>query len=45
MLKALNEHYDPSPQQLLTGIKRSVDEFVGDASQFDDLTMLGLKIQ
>ena len=45
MLKALNEHYDPSPQQLLSGVKRKVDEFVGDASQFDDLTMLGLKIQ
>ena len=40
MMAALNENPDADPKQLLTAVKRSVDEFVGDAPQFDDITML-----
>lgn len=29
-----------NPAEILDGIRRSVKEFVGDAPQFDDLTML-----
>ncbi len=43
MLKALNEHRTESPKDILEGIKESVNEFVGDAPQFDDLTMLCLE--
>ena len=40
MLEALNKDPDASVEQLLKNVKSSVDEFVGDAPQFDDLTML-----
>jgi sigma-B regulation protein RsbU (phosphoserine phosphatase) len=32
---------DASVQEVLGGIKRAVDAFVGEAEQFDDITMLG----
>ena len=41
MLKALNKNPNGSPKEILAEIRSSVDEFVGDAPQFDDLTMLG----
>ena len=40
MLQALNEKADDTPQSILTHVTRAVDEFVRDAEQFDDLTML-----
>jgi sigma-B regulation protein RsbU (phosphoserine phosphatase) len=42
MLDALNSVTDPSNEELLKNVKKCVDEFVGDAPQFDDLTMLGM---
>ena len=36
---------DPSPQDVLKAVRADVDEFVGDADQFDDLTMLCMKYQ
>ena len=44
MLGALNRYKSESPQGILGGIQRSVDEFVGDAPQFDDLTMLCIEL-
>lgn len=43
MLAALNENKDKSMQELLEGVKDDIDEFVGTAEQFDDITMLGFK--
>ena len=43
MLGALNAHADASPREILTGVTDAVDAFVGDAEQFDDMTMLCLK--
>ncbi|MCR5582119.1 MAG: PP2C family protein-serine/threonine phosphatase [Eggerthellaceae bacterium] len=43
MVDALNEHKDATPEQVLTNMRRSVDAFVKDAPQFDDLTMLCLE--
>ncbi len=40
MLDALNEIPKLEPEELLKHMKKRVDEFVGDAAQFDDLTML-----
>lgn len=40
MLKILNCHKEKSPMEILNGINESVKQFVGDAPQFDDLTML-----
>ena len=42
MLGALNAFADASPREILTGVKDAVDAFVGDAEQFDDMTMLCL---
>ncbi len=43
MVDTLNSQPDAEPEQLLTTLKKEVDEFVGDAVQFDDFTMLCLK--
>lgn len=43
MVQALNEKGDAAPADLLPHVKARVDEFVGNAPQFDDLTMLGIK--
>ena len=39
-LDALNANRDKTPQRVLEGVHESVNAFVGDAPQFDDLTML-----
>ncbi len=41
LLEVLNRNPAASPQEVLTSVKRAVDEFVGDAPQFDDITMMG----
>lgn len=40
---ALNDQPDLPVYDLLPKIKHCIDTFVGDAEQFDDITMLGLK--
>ncbi len=40
MTEALNKEPMAEPKKLLENVRESVDEFVGDAPQFDDLTML-----
>ena len=42
MLGALNAFAESSPREILTGVKDAVDAFVGEAEQFDDMTMLCL---
>ncbi|MBQ3405335.1 MAG: PP2C family protein-serine/threonine phosphatase, partial [Oscillospiraceae bacterium] len=42
---ALNRYREGTPKDILDGIRKSVDEFVGDAAQFDDLTMLCLELK
>jgi len=41
--KVLCENADLAPTQLLPNIKTDIDAFVGDAPQFDDITMLCLE--
>ncbi len=43
MVAALNEKPNGSPQEILKTVRSSVDAFVKDAEQFDDLTMLCLE--
>ena len=43
MLDALNRDPDAEPETLLRTVRQEVDEFTGEAPQFDDITMLGLK--
>ena len=42
MLDALNREADVAPETLLRNVRKDLDDFVGDAPQFDDITMLGL---
>ena len=43
MIDALNVDADAAPEQILKNVRASVDGFVKDAEQFDDLTMLCLE--
>ena len=42
MLDSLNSHKEDAPDALLPHVKKDVDDFVGDAPQFDNLTMLAV---
>ena len=42
MLQALNRRPEVSAQETLARVKEEIDRFVGDAPQFDDITMLCL---
>ncbi len=43
MIAALNAAPEASPRETLQQVRKAVDQFVGGAEQFDDLTMLCLK--
>ncbi|MBQ7545242.1 MAG: SpoIIE family protein phosphatase [Synergistaceae bacterium] len=43
MLEVLDETHGMTAQEVLSHVKQSVDEFTGEAPQFDDITMLYLK--
>ena len=45
MVDALNEYCEGTPQEILEGMHKSVNEFVGDRTQFDDLTMLCIELK
>ena len=42
MLGALNMDPDADPEKLLDNVRESIDDFVGEAPQFDDTTMMSL---
>ncbi|MFI3171163.1 MAG: SpoIIE family protein phosphatase [Eubacteriales bacterium] len=44
MIEALNKNSGTRPEEILRDVKVSVDEFVGTAPQFDDLTMLAIQL-
>ncbi|MBQ1850455.1 MAG: serine/threonine-protein phosphatase, partial [Lachnospiraceae bacterium] len=43
MVNALNLDPSAAPEQILKNVRKAVDEFVKEAEQFDDLTMLCLE--
>ena len=43
MLETLNSDPDAEPKELLRNMTAAIDKFVGEAPQFDDLTMLCVK--
>lgn len=45
MIDALNRYKDASCEELLAGMKADIDKFVGSAPQFDDITMLNLRLR
>ena len=44
MLEVLNLNKDASPETLINNMKAEIDKFVGEAEQFDDITMLAIRI-
>jgi sigma-B regulation protein RsbU (phosphoserine phosphatase) len=42
MLEALNKNPDAKPKEILKNVMDGIDEFVKDAEQFDDITMLSI---
>ena len=40
MLDVLNRNISSAPKELLIAVKQGIDDFVGEAEQFDDVTML-----
>ena len=45
MLDTLNRYKDRTPQEILDGIHQSINAFVGEAPQFDDVTMVCLELK
>jgi sigma-B regulation protein RsbU (phosphoserine phosphatase) len=43
MIASLNKDPEADPKTMLETVRDDIDEFVGDAPQFDDITMLGVK--
>ena len=43
MLKSLNREPDAEPKKVLENVMDSIEDFVEDAPQFDDITMLCFK--
>lgn len=44
MLAALNSCQDADPEALLEGVRNSIDAFVEDGDQFDDITMMAIRM-
>lgn len=45
MLDALNKNENAGSEELTREVKKDIDDFVGNAMQFDDITMLALKVR
>ena len=45
LVEALNADPDARPEELLANVRKAIDDFVGDAPQFDDITMLSLRYE
>ncbi len=45
LLEAMNKSRESDAKKLLADVKSAADEFVGEAEQFDDLTMLGIMLK
>lgn len=43
MLDVLNHSIDADPEMILSNMSENINAFVGEAKQFDDITMLALK--
>lgn len=44
LLHCMEENYDQAPEQLVQTIRKDIDRFAGKAEQFDDITMVALKM-
>lgn len=44
MLEVLNKNFEEAPETLIKNMKAEIDAFVGEADQFDDITMLAIRM-
>lgn len=44
LVEALNKYPDASLKELLEGVRSEIGSFAGTAPQYDDITMLGIKL-
>ena len=44
MVEALNSASEILPKTIVETVKEKIDEFVGEAPQFDDITMLAIQM-
>ncbi len=45
MVDALNSVGNVTPRELLLAVRADINRFVGEAEQFDDITMLALQVK
>lgn len=45
MIQTLNFYKDRTPEKIIEGVKKSVNKFVGNIPQFDDLTMMCVELK
>ena len=43
MIDSLQKYHGEDTEELLKDVRKDIDEFVGDAPQFDDITMLAIR--
>ena len=43
LLTGLNREPEADPEKSLSNVRSEIDSFVGEAEQFDDITMLGFR--
>ena len=43
LTEALNSEPDAPPEKCIDNVKKSIEEFKGEAEQFDDITLLAIK--
>ena len=44
VVESLNRNCDATAKDLIDSLKKDIDEYVGDAPQFDDLTMMSIRM-
>ena len=45
VLETLNKDPDAVPEKLLKNVEDAINVFVGEAPQFDDLTMMAVRLE
>ena len=45
LTNVLNANLNQTPNDILPAVKKDIDQFVGNAPQFDDITMLCLEFR